>query len=376
MTLKVLHASNSSEWSGGTSQMLALAEGLRGLGWEAWIACRPGTELSKQSMARDLPTFHAAMREDYDLVSAWRLADFIRREKIDVVHAHHNRAHAVCLLAKLFLSLGGRAPILVVSRRVSFPPGRNPFSRWKFRSGLIDAIVAVADAVKEVLVASGVDARHVTVIRSGVDLGRFAPKAPDPELRRKLGIPEGVPVIGKVANASPWKGQTVFLEAAALLLRRRPAHFLLAGRDTNSGWIKDELRRLGIEKQTTLAGFRADVPDILSCLDVSVNAAVRGEGLSGALRESLSMSIPVVASDIAGNRELLGEAAGRFLFPPGDSAALAERLEWVLDHRPQAREAALAWRARAQAGFSLEQALQKTDALYRGLLAGRPPTVD
>jgi glycosyltransferase involved in cell wall biosynthesis len=214
-----------------------------------------------------------------------------------------------------------------------------------------------------------VPAERVTVIRSGVDVSRFAPQPPDPAIQAELGLPSGVPVIGKIANAAPWKGQNVFLEAAAILTRKgRKVHFLLAGRDTMGEWVRGQVAALGLAGRVTLAGFRQDIPKLLPCLSVSVNAAVGGEGLSGALRESLCMGVPVVASDMAGNRELLFGADPRFLFKPGDAQALAERLEWALDHEKEAKAFVAQWRQRLDAEFSIEQMVAKTDELYRRLL--------
>lgn len=369
---KVLHVSESNEWSGGAAQLLALADGLKARGWEVLIGCRPGSGLHQNASKRGFETFTTKLREDYDLVSAYQLARFVRARGVDVVHAHHNRSHAVCLLAKGLLRLGGFNPALVVSRRVSFAPGRNPFSRWKYRSALIDRIVAVADAVKDVLVRAGVPPERVAVVRSGVDLEKFAPRRADAAQKKRFGIPDGVPVIGKVANASPWKGQSVLLEAAGLLTKKgAKAHFVLAGRDTDSAWVKELVDKHGLRDRVTLLGFRTDVPDVLSCLDISVNAAVQGEGLSGALRESLTMGVPVVASDVAGNKELLRGGDGGWLYPKGDAAALAEKLAWALAHPAEARAAAAAWREKALSEFTLEQTVARTDALYRDILANK-----
>ncbi|OGS26517.1 MAG: hypothetical protein A3J70_15205, partial [Elusimicrobia bacterium RIFCSPHIGHO2_02_FULL_61_10] len=256
---KVLHVSESNEWSGGAAQLLALARGLKDNGWKIWIACRPGSGLAQNAAKQGFETFAVALREDYDLLSAWRLARFVKERGIKIIHAHHNRSHAVCLLAKLILKFKGKAPVLIVTRRVSFSPGRNPFSRWKYQSRLINRIVAVASAVKQVLVDSGVDAAKITVIRSGVDVERFAPRLPDLKLRKELGMPNGKAVIGKIANASPWKGQTVLIEAAAKLIAKgRPVHFLFVGRDTDGAWLKAEAARLHIEGRVVFAGFRAD----------------------------------------------------------------------------------------------------------------------
>jgi glycosyltransferase involved in cell wall biosynthesis len=366
---KILHVSESNEWSGGAAQLLALAQGLAARGWDIVIGCRPGSGLLEHARQRGLETFTVALKEDYDLVSAYRLARFARARGIDVIHAHHNRSHAVCLLAKALLAATGRAPALVVSRRVSFAPGRNPFSRWKYRSRLIDRIVAVADAVKTVLVEAGVPARRVAVIRSGTDTARFSPRRGDAALKRSLGLPLDRPIVAKIANASPWKGQTIMLEAAKKLVDGgSPAHFLLAGRDTTADWVREKIAALGLQERVTLLGFRSDIPEVLSCVDVSVNAAVQGEGLSGALRESLTMGVPVVASDVAGNRELLAGGSGGWLFAKGDAAALAERLGWVLAHPDEAKAAVRAWQELAS-GFTLEAMVERTDALYRELLA-------
>jgi glycosyltransferase involved in cell wall biosynthesis len=110
------------------------------------------------------------------------------------------------------------------------------------------------------------------------------------------------------------------------------------------------------------------VPDILSCVDLSVNAAVQGEGLSGALRESLIMGLPVVASDVAGNKELLKSGLGGWTYPKGDAAALAEKIIWVRGHLDEAKESARRWRETNLSEFTLGATVEKTDALYRKLL--------
>ncbi|MBI5883802.1 MAG: glycosyltransferase [Elusimicrobia bacterium] len=371
--MKVLHVSDADDWTGGCGQMMALAQGLAERGWESSVACRPGSALAKASDEAKIPAFKTGLRQDYDLHSAWQLAGFLSREGVDVLHAHHSRSHGVCLLAQAILQARGlRRPVLVVSRRVSFKPSSNPFSLLKYRAPFNDAFAAVAGAVRDVLVANGVPSERVVVIHSGVDADRFAPRPSDPEVRRSLGLPEGCPAVGKVANYSAWKGQACFLEAASLLVREgRKVHFVLVGRDTDGPEMRREVGRLGLEGRVTLAGFRKDMPEVLACLSVSVNAAVGGEGLSGTVRESLAMGIPALASDVAGNREILGSETAKFLFPAGDAEALAERLRWTLDHRDEARAAGRVLGERVRAEFSAAATVDKTEKLYRTLVDGR-----
>lgn len=365
---KAVYVSEATGWSGGCARLIELACGLRAKGWRLWIACRPEGELADAVRKNGLEIFPLPLKQDYDVLSALRLARFVSREKITILHAHHPKAHAVCLLTKLFLSSFGSdgfTPRLFVSRRVSFALKKNPFSRWKYLSGLIDAHVAVAESVKDILTAYGVPPGKVHVIRSGVDTERFFPRPPDLALGRALGLPPDKKIIGKIANAADWKGQDVFLESAAILVERGlPAHFLLVGRDTDGGGISRLIRRLGLEKSVTAAGFHKDIPGVVSLLDVSVNAAVHGEGLSGALRESLAMGVPVVGSDTAGNRELVRDGETGILCPPGDALALANAVEKLLSDPKTAKELAERGRAEVAKNFSLRASIEKISELY------------
>jgi glycosyltransferase involved in cell wall biosynthesis len=307
------------------------------------------------------------MREDYDLPAAWRLAQTIRRFKPHVVHAHHPRAHALALLASLFATV----PNLVVSRRVSFRLKKwNIFSQWKYRSKKIRTFVAVSEDIRRVLIDGGVGPEKVTVIHSGVDVQRFSPRPAADDLRRGLRLPADRPVVGNLTHFSWWKGQTVFLDAAKLLLDAGvSAHFLLAGKETDGSEAREKVRALGIGAQVTLAGFRTDVPEILSLLNVSVLSSLAGEGFSGVLREAMCMGVPVVATDVGGNSELVKDGKTGRLVPPGDAGALAAAIRHVLADHAQAQDMARAAQENVTSHYSLESMVENTIALYERVLA-------
>ncbi|MFA6093571.1 MAG: glycosyltransferase [Elusimicrobiota bacterium] len=375
--MRVLFLSETQGWSGGAAQLLALALGLRGKGAEISLASPADGEAARR--ARDAGLRHIPMhpRQDYDLPTALRLRRMLIDEKIDVLHAHHPRAHAVGLLA--MHCMGRRRPVYVVSRRVSFSVKSNPFSAFKYRSPRIDGYAAVAENVRRQLIEAGVPPQRVRTIPSGVDTVRFSPADRDEALSRELNLPDpgaqgrGIAVIGKVANYSPWKGQSVFFEAAARLLKTgREAVFLVAGRDTDGPECRRAAQEAGLkEKDVRFLGFRSDVPRVLSLLDVSVNAAVQGEGISGALRESLAMSVPVVASDAGGNAELVREGKTGRLFCCGSSEELARVLGETLADPAAARALAHAGRELVLREFSVEALVERTEAYYRELLARR-----
>jgi glycosyltransferase involved in cell wall biosynthesis len=181
------------------------------------------------------------------------------------------------------------------------------------------------------------------------------------------------PVIGKIANYGSWKGQDVVLEAAAMLKREgRKLVFLFAGRDTDSDVLRRKAAGLGLgPDEARFLGFRGDVPRLLSLLRVSVNAATEGEGLSGALRESLAMGVPVVASDAGGNRELVEDGVTGRLVAANDPAALARAVAALVDAPAGASRLAEAGRKKVVERFGSERVSSEIAAFYRSLLARR-----
>jgi len=327
--LRILHITESFGWSGGAAQALSLARELRALGHENLLACPAAGDLGRKAAADGFKVLHFQPKRDYDLKTAFALARLLDEIKPDVLHAHHPKAHAMGLLAKF---LARHKPVFVFTRRVSHPIVTGFFAKLKYTSRLIDGCVAVAESVRGILLAYGLRPERVRTIYSGTDTGRFSPRPPDQGIVKELALPPGLPVVMLVGNFSAHKGQHILLEAANLL-RGRGLDFALvfAGRGTDSTELKDLYQAAGLPgEKGRFLGLRDDVEKLLTVASVSVNAAVKGEALSGSIRESLAMGVPAVASDISGNSEIVKEGLTGLLFPPGDAAALAARLETVL----------------------------------------------
>ncbi len=365
--LRILHLSESSGWSGGAAQALALASRLQALGHENLIACPDGGDLWRKAGAAGIRTFNFRPRRDYDLLCAYRLAHFIERWKPDVVHAHHPKAHAMGLLAK---AITRRRPALLVTRRVSHPLLKTFFARRKYKSPLVDGYIAVAESIRRLFLAYGLQPEKVRTIYSGVDPARFQPSPPSEKIIRELALPAGVPVAGLIGNYSFDKGQHVCVEAVGRLLREgQKIILLLAGRDTDSGAVKELLAQKGFPPENArLLGLRDDIPELLSVLTVSLNCAVKGEALSGSIRESMAMGVPVIASDISGNGELVRDRGTGLLFQPGDDEALYGRLKYALSNLEAMRGMAGRGLAVVRENFTVEAMARKTFLYYRELL--------
>jgi glycosyltransferase involved in cell wall biosynthesis len=235
----------------------------------------------------------------------------------------------------------------------------------------VDKIIAVAKSVEESLIRSGVPAEKVVTIYGAIDLKRFRPAAPDPALRKELGIDEQTWVVGKVADYRPWKGYGIFLEAASIILKEEPRVRFLAvgGKSDYFDEMKAIARRLSIEKSVTFTGFRDDVERFYPLMQVSVNCATSGEGLPGVLRESLAMEIPVVATDVGGNREVVLDGQTGCLIPSHDPAALARAILGLLRNPESARRLGQQGRRFVEQNFSIESMVNQTEAVYQSLMA-------
>ncbi len=366
--LRILLTTESSGWSGGAAQTVLLAQELIKRGHSIWIGCRSSSDVYKRAQQLQIPLFPIRIRGDADLIAVARLVRFIVSNKINVLHAQHPKAHATGLLAAL---LTPRRLAFFVTRRVSFPMKDNPFSHWKYTSSRIDALIAVSEGIKDVLVQEGVDLHKIRVIYSAVDPTSFRPSAMPQlvALRKMLGIKADVPVLIKIANYSDWKGQAVFLEAAAILLANGcKVHFILAGRGNDGPEIAQQLNRLGIKNDVIAMGFRTDVPNLLSLADASINSAVEGEGLSGALRESLFLGVPVIAADVSGNRELVEDGITGRLVPPKNPKALARAMRWVIENKSEAKLLAEQGRTKVRAQMLIENTTTQIESLYRQFL--------
>ena len=362
--LKILHVSESSGWSGGAAQALLLALELRKLGHENIFACPYGGDLSTRAAEEGFRVYNFKPRRDYDLREAFNISALIKAERPAAVHAHHPKAHTMCAAGKF---LSGLNPVLIVSRRVSHPIRSGFFAGLKYQAYVIDAFAAVAGSVKAQLAAAGVRPDKIFTVYSGTDTALFSPRPADRRTSEELALPKGVPVVSLIGNFSRDKGQHILAAAGAELLKTGRVFILLfAGQRTDSGELRTILSAAGFPlERARLLGPRRDVPELLSVTTISVNCAIKGEALSGSIRESLAMGVPVIASDISGNGEIVSEGKTGMLFEPGNHAALAEKLAPALSDPDRLAAMAHAGVKLVRERFSSTRMAADTLALYR-----------
>ena len=361
MTIRVLHVDTERGWRGGERQALWLARELARRGHASVVAARDGEPLLDRARAAGLETIVCAPVSELDVVAAWRLRREIRARGIEIVHAHAAHAVAVCALATT-----GTDARLVVSRRVDFPLRRNAGTRWKY--GRARLIIAISEAVKRVLVASGVQAARIAVAPDGVDLERRVAPLPRATLA-SLGIRADAPVVVQVAQLVGHKDPVNFARAMAHVQASVPgAQGFLVGDGPLRGEVEAEISRLGLTDLVKLAGYRTDADAILAAADVACLAS-KEEGMGSVLLDALAFGVPVAATTAGGIPEVIVDGESGLLVPPRNPDALGDAIARLLTD--PALSARLRGNARLRAAeFSVERMADRTLDAYARVLAG------
>ena len=357
---------------GGTEQQLVeLVRHLPRARWTPVVCCfRPGRK-SAEIERLGVRVVHLPKRGRVDLRLVRALITLMRSERFDVVQTFLIGANLWGRLA----ALAAGVPVVVASER-NVDVWEEPAKRWLglALARFTDRIVANADAVREYLVGRGADPRRVVTIRNGVDFGRFATSIDRAAVRQGLGFAPEHTVAAVVARLEPQKGQDVVLEVASRLRDRFPMlRWILVGGGGAEASLRAEAARRGLGDRVVFTGFRTDAADLLRAADLSVLVSTK-EGLSNTLLESLVAGLPVIASRVGGNAEVVAAGAG-VLVPPRDPDALAAAVERLLADPAAAARMGASGREHVRREFAVERMVAETAALWDELLgvpASRP----
>lgn len=359
--MNIAYITESTGTSGGTEQLILLIKGLKNKGHNISLICQPKSEIINRLANTGIKIKTIKMRQDYDVLSAINLRKFLKDEKIELLHSHHSRAHAIGLLA----TLGLKNVKFVVTRQVVFNLRKNIFSQLKYKSERINKYIAISEAVKKKLLNYGIDNAKIEVIYNSTDTIKFNPNV-ESNVRKELGIPDNLFVCCLVSNYSYYKGHTFFLEAIPEITKNFPeAKFLIAGVIIND--LKDIARNLNIANNIFFLGFRRDIPQILKASNLLVCPSIE-EGLGVAIIEAMAMELPVVATNVGGISELVQNKLSGILIESKNAKALSDAIIYMIKNPEDAKKMGKKGRELVVKNFSFETMISKHEKLYAELL--------
>jgi glycosyltransferase involved in cell wall biosynthesis len=335
-----------------------LVERLRAAGTEVVVESFPTPPLYRLAV----PWVLAA-----ELRAAWRLRKLVRERGARILHCGDVLGLLLLLPAAL---AGGR-----VVYQVHYLGAGLRLLAWNLLALLAtDVVVAYsADQRDSILRATRGLARRLVVVHPGIDPAPYG-CGDRARLRAELGLADATPLVGLLARYDAWKGHAVFLEAARRVVDACPdARFVMAGGALNRESLPHVERcraevlarraALGLEDRVFVLDHRGDVPDVLAGLDVVVCPSVR-EPFGMVLLEAMAAGRPVVASDSGGPAEIVEDGMSGLLFPTGDAAALAERLQRLLDDPALRERLAEGGRRRVREAFDRGRYARALEAIY------------
>ncbi|KAA6184642.1 glycosyltransferase family 4 protein [Thiohalocapsa marina] len=364
--MKILHVEGGAHLYGGAQQVLYLLQGLGGHGVESHLACRPGCDLARRAApfarVHELP-----MGGDLDLGMIGRLRRLIETLRPDLVHLHSRIGADV--MGGIAARLAG-VPV-VHTRRVD-----NPEPRWlvasKYR--LHDRVIAISEGIARVLLAEGLPPDKLRVVRSAVVARDFQQPCERRRVLEALGLGHGgeggeLLLVGVIAQLIERKGHGVLLDAMPALIERFPRlRLVLFGKGPLAGRLQQRIDAEGLAEHVRLAGFRADLGQILPCLDLLVHPALM-EGLGVSLLQASAAAVPIVASRVGGIPEAVRDGINGLLVPPGDVDALGRAVAALLADPALRRRLGAAGRALIEEEFSPGVMVEGNLAVYRELLS-------
>jgi glycosyltransferase involved in cell wall biosynthesis len=291
-----------------------------------------------------------------------RLARHLRKLRISVAHAFDFYTNLTLIPAARL----ARVPVLIGSQRQLGDLLTPAKSRAQFAAlSWCDRVVCNSRAAADRLIEQGIREMQIVVIRNGLPPVSFVPTAP--ALPRHSSLLR----VGMVARMNTEsKNHRLFLRAAARLQKTfSELEFVLVG----DGPLRPQFERLaddlGIRDCVRFLGDRQDIPAILASIDVSVLPSA-SESLSNVIIESMAAGIPVVATRVGGNSELITESRG-ILIDPGDEQCLIAMIDLLLRDTPM--RAALGRNAKrfAETNFTIAEMKQQHEALYIELLKNK-----
>jgi L-malate glycosyltransferase len=360
-----LHIDTATSWRGGQSQVKYTVMGLRALGHRAALVAHPEGELLRR-MSEGLDLIPLAPRNEIDLAAAWRLSRVVKQLRPEIIHAHDPHAVAMAATALSIASPTPRPP-MVASRRIEFRIGHNSFSRWKYSQ--VDCFLAISRAVRDRLVADGIPSRKIAVVHEGVDVERVV-AMPSGNVHAALFLPTHAPVVGNVGALVAQKNQHTLIEAAALVVRDVPdVRFVILGEGELRPSLEEQIKHRHLERHVFLAGFRADVLELMKDFDVFALSSIQ-EGLCTSLVDAMAAGKPAVATAVGGVPEVVADGETGFLVASKDHHALAEKIVRLLKDERLRTQMGDAGLARARRLFTVERMVEETAAVYERL-AGR-----
>ncbi|MCM8780892.1 MAG: glycosyltransferase family 4 protein [Candidatus Omnitrophica bacterium] len=312
----------------------------------------------------------------YDLIAFLRLLFLFRRQRFDIVHTHTAKAG---VLGRLAAYLAG-VPVII-----HMPPGHNFYGYFsgvfiwgivmieRLLSRITDKIITLTELEKMDFIRFKVASKDkIAVIYQGLELEKYADSSVDSvdkdTLKKEFNIAKDEKVVGFVGRLEPIKGIGYLIEAAHFVLEKLPqTKFIITGEGSLHRDLERKIIQGNLRDKILLTGWREDIREILSILDVLVLPSLN-EAVGMILIEAQAQGLAPVATRVGGIPEVVQDGKTGILVRPKDAQALAEAIEMLLEDKERRIQMGRQARQWIKERFNVENMVRSISDLYQNLV--------
>lgn len=260
-----------------------------------------------------------------------QLKDLLKREKYDIVHTHTETGG---LLLRLALSAKKRSKFVYTPHGMSFWKGSSlksqliykPLERW-ICSGMDVNLGMNGEEMESLIKWDEGTASYVHGV--GLNVTRMQnPKRSQVEVRTEFGLADGEKLIVSIGELDDNKNHITVIRALGSL-GRKDFKYVVCGVGPNKEMLHSEASRLGLQDNVILAGYRSDIPDVLNAADIFVFPSFH-EGMPVSALEAMACGLPIIASKIRGNVDIIQDGENGYLFIPSDVETLSRKISSLM----------------------------------------------
>lgn len=366
--MKILQISSAKNFGGGEKHLVDLCRGLQNRGHEVFVMLRPTCEWKERlDFLPQENIFHVSIRNSFGVFSAQKIAKFIQKNQIELVHAHVARDYFPASLACRI----SKTPKFVLTRHVLFPMK----SFYRFALNNLGKAIAVSSGV-ETNLQNLFPKGKITIISNGIDT-----KILSDEERKKMretfrfenNIPFDSLFIGTVGELKELKGQRDFVLAAKIVAEKFPeTYFAIIGKDNSVNQsFRRELKRLvkvfGLKERFLWLNWVEDTTTFYHAIDIYVSPS-HSESFGLATLEAMANQTAIAATETEGTKELLQNGENGLLVSIKEPVQMAEALIKLISSDDLRIKFGQKARLKAEEKFSLQKMIDETEKVYQSLL--------
>jgi glycosyltransferase involved in cell wall biosynthesis len=371
--MRILHLISSNGLFGAERVVIELSKSLRERDCQPVVGVlrnshNPHVEVADEARAQGIEYVIFPCRRQLDPSPVRAIRRYIRQTGVDLVHCHGYKSNLYGLLAS-------RALVPAVTTNHNWLRSDWRLKVYCFLDSLwirfFHRVIAVSADIRDAMRKYGVPEEKIRIVDNGIDMYRFRNKHSIENLKSAFGLNGDFRFIGTVGSLGHEKGHSYLLRAAkGILDSGTPVKFLIVGDGKLRESLEAEAARLGITDSVIFTGYRVDIPELLSLMDIFVLPSIK-EGLPMVVLEAMASARPVIATRVGAVPRIVRDGENGVLVEPGDVDGLVRGMARLLEDKAGALKIARAGYETVIRDFSSEKMCVKYLTIYREVLSGQ-----